>query len=123
MIVGLNVGGTVFLTDTETLTRTDCMLKLLAEGKYGNAKDDQGNIFIDRDATHFRHILNYLRDGRLVTPETSAAREELAIEAEFFCLFALAQQCREEIARSKVPTVRQQYERTAQVTKKYNPAL
>ena len=43
-----------------------------------------GSYFIDRDGTHFRYILNYLRTGQLVVPEDESVRRELLAEAEFY---------------------------------------
>jgi hypothetical protein len=45
--------------------------------------DDE--FFIDRDATHFRHILNYLR-GSPSFPSTESGMNELGAEADFYCL-------------------------------------
>jgi hypothetical protein len=46
--------------------------------------DSHGNYFIDRDGTHFRYILNYLRDGVLDVPKKIA--KELLQEAKFYQL-------------------------------------
>ena len=42
------------------------------------------NYFIDRDGTHFRYILNYLRTGQLIVPEDKIIRRELFTEAKFY---------------------------------------
>ena len=34
--------------------------------------------------SHFRHILNYLRTGKLVLPDDKVVRKELLSEAEFY---------------------------------------
>eukprot|EP00479_Gromia_sphaerica_P005016 TRINITY_DN1597_c0_g1_i1.p1 TRINITY_DN1597_c0_g1~~TRINITY_DN1597_c0_g1_i1.p1 ORF type:complete len:162 (-),score=40.98 TRINITY_DN1597_c0_g1_i1:317-802(-) len=39
------------------------MLAAMFSGKFAAERDENGAYFIDRDPTHFRHILNYLRDG------------------------------------------------------------
>jgi len=55
-------------------------------------RDRDGRIFIDRDPTHFRWILNYLRDGYLVTlPGTLQEKLELLQEARCFRLVGLVQ--------------------------------
>lgn len=46
--------------------------------------EDGSGYFIDRDGTHFRYILNYLRTGQLVVPEDKIVRRELFNEAEFY---------------------------------------
>ena len=51
--------------------------------------DETGAYFIDRDGTHFRHILNYLRgafDPKMVSEHD---KQQLAIEADFFVLKGL----------------------------------
>ena len=41
---------------------------------------------IDRDPKHFGAVLAYLRDGRLVLPQDARERQELKIEARYYCL-------------------------------------
>ena len=45
----------------------------------------QGYVFVDRDGKHFRHILNWLRDG-VVPTLTDAEYSELIREAEYYQL-------------------------------------
>lgn len=45
----------------------------------------QGMIFIDRDGKHFRHILNWLRDGVIPMLQDSDY-QELIREAEYYQL-------------------------------------
>lgn len=45
----------------------------------------QGYIFVDRDGEHFRHILNWLRDGVIPTLKDSDYAELLR-EAEYYQL-------------------------------------
>lgn len=45
----------------------------------------QGYVFVDRDGKHFRHILNWLRDGVVPTLEESEYTELLR-EAEYYQL-------------------------------------
>ena len=47
--------------------------------------DVQGYVFVDRDGKHFRHVLNWLRDG-VVPTLTDAEYPELAREAEYYQL-------------------------------------
>ena len=59
-IVQLNVGGTVFLTTRDTLlVDTASYFSSLLNGHYRPDVDSFGKpcYFIDRDPTHFRHIL------------------------------------------------------------------
>ena len=75
----LNVGGTVFETRRETLQNKSSFFA----GFETSAETE--TIFIDRDPTHFRHILNYLR-GVLTFPPTRLGIAELRHEAEFYAL-------------------------------------
>lgn len=45
----------------------------------------QGYVFVDRDGKHFRHILNWLRDGVVPTLEDNEY-SELLREAEYYQL-------------------------------------
>ncbi|XP_070191154.1 uncharacterized protein [Littorina saxatilis] len=93
--IKLDVGGHVFTTSQLTLTReADSMLAAMFSGRHGLKKEDDGTIFIDRDGTHFRYILNYLRDGGLSTdalPRNKQTLRELRNEAVYFQLHGLVQ--------------------------------
>ncbi|KAL6078778.1 BTB (POZ) domain-containing protein [Balamuthia mandrillaris] len=83
--VKLNVGGVKFVTSLDTLLMyPDSMLGNMFSGRYNIEKDEKGYFFIDRDGTHFRHILNFLRTGSLVLPDDPSIVDELRIEAEFY---------------------------------------
>jgi hypothetical protein len=47
---------------------------------------NQGSVFIDRDGVRFRHVLNYLRTGKLPSFDAAWRYEEVAEEADFFAL-------------------------------------
>ena len=89
-IIKLNVGGHVFLTSTLTLTRDpDSMLAAMFSGRHKLHTISDGAVFIDRDGTHFRHILNFLRDGFLrsgTLPDDQSVIQELMAEAEYYQL-------------------------------------
>ena len=59
------------------------MLHAMFSGGFDSKPAEDGSYFIDRDGTHFRYILNYLRTGQLVVPEDKIVRRELLNEAEF----------------------------------------
>jgi len=86
--VKLDVGGAKFTTSRSTLQAVPgSMLDAFFSGRHANETDQEGYHFIDRDGTHFRHILNFLRDPcnfTLELPEGQLA--ELAIEAEYYGL-------------------------------------
>ena len=90
-IVKLNVGGELFTTSRITLLSVDSsMLATMFSGRHTLTQTEDGSYFIDRDGQHFRHILNYLRNGIVVVDmETNVARE-LAVEAEYYGLRELA---------------------------------
>ena len=83
--IKLNVGGQQFTTSLQTLTKdTGSMLHAMFSGRFDSKPAEDGSYFIDRDGTHFRYILNYLRTGRLLLPDEKLVREELLEEAEFY---------------------------------------
>lgn len=90
-VVRLNVGGMMFATTVDTLTQrdTDSMLAVMFSGRHRLHMDSKkGAVFIDRDGTHFRHILNWLRDGVIPMLEMPAY-QELLREAEYYQLMGL----------------------------------
>ena len=88
----LDVGGVRFSTSRSTLTKyPESMLGIMFSGRHDletmQCKD--GSFFIDRDGTHFRHILNYLRDGDEVADfflKSTDVLLELIHEAKFYQL-------------------------------------
>ncbi|XP_022777972.1 BTB/POZ domain-containing protein KCTD6-like [Stylophora pistillata] len=83
--IQLNVGGHRFTTSLQTLTKDpNSMLAAMFSGKFEMKPSDDGAFFIDRDGTHFRFILNYLRTGKLTLPVGATFLDELAEEAEFY---------------------------------------
>ncbi|KAJ1421540.1 BTB/POZ protein [Ochromonadaceae sp. CCMP2298] len=60
-ILKLNVGGKKFATTYLTVSNINGMLSAMFSGRHALAPDAEGYHFIDRDGTHFRHILNLLR--------------------------------------------------------------
>ncbi|CAI0384693.1 unnamed protein product [Linum tenue] len=90
-IVRLNIGGKKFSTTVDTLTNREpqSMLAAMFSGRHTLCQDsDSGQIFVDRDGKHFRHVLNWLRDG--VVPTLSDVEySELMREAEYYQLLGL----------------------------------
>ena len=86
-IVKLNVGGQYFTTSRQTL-RSDpkSMLAAMFSGRHKLETTGDGSFFIDRDGTHFRYILNYLRNDELILPEGATFLKELEAEAKFYQL-------------------------------------
>lgn len=91
-LVKFNVGGTEFFTSSSTVLNRDGehFLASLISGRLPSTQLDNGAYFIDRDPTHFRHILNYLRDGSIVTEARSETfLREVLSEAEFYAVDGL----------------------------------
>ena len=83
--IKLNVGGQHFTTSVQTLTKDpNSMLAAMFSGKFDMKPSEDGSFFIDRDGTHFRFILNFLRTGKLTLPEGATFTKELEEEAEFY---------------------------------------
>ena len=83
--IKLNVGGQYFTTSLETLTKDrGSMLHAMFSGGFDTKPAEDGSYFIDRDGTHFRYILNYLRTGRLIVPKDIVVCTELLTEAKFY---------------------------------------
>ncbi|XP_068311964.1 FH protein interacting protein FIP2-like [Pyrus communis] len=89
-LVHLNVGGKKFCTTVGTLTQRqpDSMLAAMFSSRHTLRKDKKGHVFIDRDGEHFRHILNWLRDGEIPKLEDSQYAE-LVKEAKYYLLLDL----------------------------------
>jgi len=62
------------------------MLSAMFSGQYKLEPDENGAYFIDRDGTHFRYILNFLRTNELILPDDPLMRKELLIEAEYYSI-------------------------------------
>lgn len=81
-IIRLNVGGTRYEVSRDTLMRYErSMLASLVSGKWKEGDGDK-EIFIDRDGTRFKYILDYLRSDRLHVPHLSD-RSTLKDEFDF----------------------------------------
>jgi len=86
-IVNLNVGGVRVTTSLTTLNRfPDSMIGCMFSGRHTLPQGEDGYFFIDRDGTHFRHVLNFLRspEGYKVSGLTDAEKEELRRECEYY---------------------------------------
>ena len=84
--IQLNVGGTIFETTESTLARHPATFF----GALARNRGAATRLFVDRDPTHFRHVLNYLRSGVLAAPASDVAKRELLVEAEFYGMQSFA---------------------------------
>ena len=95
--ITLDVGGQIFATTLSTLRRDpDSMLGAMFSGRHALQRTPEGHVFIDRDPTHFRTVINFLRDGERALPKALRDRgdeadyyEELLAEADFYQLTGL----------------------------------
>ena len=60
------------------------MLAVMFSSKFEMNPSKDGSFFIERDGTHFRFILNFLRTGKLTLLEVATCTKELEEEAEFY---------------------------------------
>ena len=103
--VKLNVGGHHFTTSVQTLTKDpNSMLAAMFSGKFDMKPSEDGTFFIDRDGTHFRFILNYLRSGELVLPEGATCHKELDAEANFYQIQGIVNQIKLMFEDSEILT-------------------
>ncbi len=91
--VKLDIGGNVYTTSILTLTNdSNSMLAAMFSGRHSLKQETDGSYFIDRDGTHFRYILNYLRDGGFkegTLPTDRGFLNELLTEAEYYQIAGL----------------------------------
>uniref|UniRef100_A0A251TEP9 Putative potassium channel, voltage dependent, Kv2.1 n=1 Tax=Helianthus annuus TaxID=4232 RepID=A0A251TEP9_HELAN len=102
---GCGTGGKEFCTTVDTLTHREphSMLAAMFSGRHTVCKEsEKGYVFIDRDGKHFRHILNWLRDG--VAPIFNLSdleRVELLREAEYYQLLGLVDRINEVLNKKE----------------------
>jgi len=83
--ISINVGGVLYTTSVQTVMKyPDSMLGRMFGGPIPTATDGGGSFFIDRDGKLFRHILNFLRNDKLVLPENFAELQQLKEEVDFY---------------------------------------
>ncbi|XP_069801327.1 BTB/POZ domain-containing adapter for CUL3-mediated RhoA degradation protein 2 [Dendropsophus ebraccatus] len=91
--VRLNVGGSLYYTTVQVLTRHDTMLKAMFSGRMEVLTDKEGWILIDRCGKHFGSILNYLRDNTIALPKNRHEIKELMAEAKYYLIQGLVDKC------------------------------
>ena len=88
----LDVGGRIFKTNLSTLLKDpSSMLAAMFSQRFKLEKQKDGSYFVDRDGTHFRHVLNYLRMGRLPRSVIEEIGDVLLEEAEFYNIKGLSE--------------------------------
>ncbi|XP_049401003.1 FH protein interacting protein FIP2 isoform X2 [Solanum stenotomum] len=102
-MVRLNIGGRKFCTTLDTLTQRepDSMLAAMFSGRHTICQEsEKGHIFVDRDGKHFRHILNWLRDG-VIPPLKDSEYAQLLREAEYYQLLGLVDGIKSALSKRK----------------------
>lgn len=105
--VRLNVGGTHFLTTTQTLCREprSFLYRLCQDDpELPSDKDESGAYLIDRDPVYFSPVLNYLRHGKLVLNH-NLTEEGALEEAEFYNITSLIKLIEDRISERDAKTV------------------
>jgi hypothetical protein len=108
--VELNIGGYRFQTSVQTLRRMPhTFFDAYFSGRYAQDVCRDGSIFVDRDGEHFRHVLQYMRDGVVAVVEPGAhpsasLLRALKREFGFYCIELCAEQA-VELEQSEVAYV------------------
>uniref|UniRef100_A0A804RAZ3 BTB domain-containing protein n=1 Tax=Zea mays TaxID=4577 RepID=A0A804RAZ3_MAIZE len=97
----LNIGGKKYATTVETLMQRepDSMLAAMFSGRHtlhDHPTTGKGVVFVDRDGKHFRHVLNWLRDGAIPVLSESDY-QQLLREAEYYQLLGLVDYINERL--------------------------
>lgn len=79
-VVHINVGGIYFSSRRSTLLHSNTFFAGALR-----AQPDCYELFVDRDPTHFRHVLNWIRGVRHL-PEDESVLQELSWEADYYCM-------------------------------------
>merc|ERR1719203_268706 len=84
-MVDINVGGVIFEAARQTFVQQPgSLLERLLTGRAQAPRDRDGRVFLDRDSSLFRGILNFLREPSSPPPTRDAAEAEaLCMEAEY----------------------------------------
>uniref|UniRef100_A0A0K8S8E3 BTB domain-containing protein n=3 Tax=Lygus hesperus TaxID=30085 RepID=A0A0K8S8E3_LYGHE len=100
--VHIDVGGTIYTSSLETLTKyPESRLAKLFNGSIPIVLDSlKQHYFIDRDGGMFRHILNFMRNSRLLIPDTFTDLDLLLEEAKYFEIQPMIRQL-EQMKRDK----------------------
>lgn len=88
--VTLNVGGTLFQTNYNTLVPSDVKPNYFAKAL--GKQNPPYTLFIDRDADSFKWILNFLRGYPLPEFENKLQKHMLLVDARFYQLDDLVQE-------------------------------
>nr|XP_060142424.1 BTB/POZ domain-containing adapter for CUL3-mediated RhoA degradation protein 3-like [Globicephala melas] len=88
----LNMGGALYYTTMQTLTKQDTRLKAVFSRCIEMLTDSEGWILIDECEKLYGTILNYLCDGAVPLPESHRETEELQEEAKYYLVQGLVEE-------------------------------
>eukprot|EP01080_Neovahlkampfia_damariscottae_P012292 gene12292-5875_t len=91
-VIELDIGGSVYNvyhhTISQKINRKDTFFSSLFSGNFEFKKDQEGRVFIDRDGTHFRSVLNYLREGgytsKFILPDDRLIVDQIKQEFDYY---------------------------------------
>ncbi|XP_037090427.1 BTB/POZ domain-containing protein kctd15-like [Pollicipes pollicipes] len=100
--VHIDVGGVIYTSSLETLTRfPETRLAKLFNGQVPIVLDTlKQHYFIDRDGKMFRHILNFMRSGKVCVPDDFSEIDCLMEEARYFEVQGMVKQL-EQLRRQR----------------------
>lgn len=98
-VVYLNVGGVYFATLQPTLLRGSTFFSALVR-----ASPEATELFVDRDPTHFRHVLNWMR-GTNCLPDDDHILSELLWEADYYALTSMRTAIERTKTRYSIPRI------------------
>ena len=78
-MIKLNIGGQIYVSSNETLSRSPFFVGLLRSDPLAEVH------CVDRDPTFFRWILNFMR-GSSVVPTEKNIYDQVKFEADFYCI-------------------------------------
>lgn len=82
--VEVNVGGQVFKASAATLSKSPFFAALLGDDLFNDLRDDEGRLFIDRDAELFAEVLRLLRGYEPRNLGGRLAWRTVKAEADFY---------------------------------------
>ncbi|KAI1707661.1 BTB/POZ domain-containing protein [Ditylenchus destructor] len=104
--VRLNVGGKLFQTTKDTLSRyPESFLACLVNGRLPSDKDETGAFLIDRNYKHFGTILDYLRIGAVNFDRKEKTIKDLLCEADFYNIKSLVDEIEKAMSPSRSETI------------------
>lgn len=105
--VKLNIGGYLYTTSIDTLTREDNMLRAMLMGRLDICCDSEGFVIIDRCGRHFEFLLNCLREDdacgvdMFLDTKDLVELHDILKEAKFYCIQSVVAAIEQKIESKK----------------------